>query len=218
MTDYAVLLEEFDHLSYPLGKHEAKDKFSFSERKQDYSLRRVESKTMARMILGSCDWLSEHSHMPVGFVGFDKGETFIVCQSSGKAVDPQVMAEGEKLQFSVAVMRRLSALHSQGFGCGGISPEAVSYSGSDAKLHDPSSIFALTDSDSLFFEAVATLRSLAGSGYAKKSELGYLASVYLSASPVCRQGVASHLKRKGARHAKPHLALSDVSARFVDYF
>lgn len=218
MNRYAVLAPGFEHLSYPLGKRDASENKNFSERKQEFIVRRVESKTHAEMIVGSSDWLSNHAALPVGYVGDDKGEVFVVCSTSGKKYGPEDMSDQERRDYSCAVIARLAALHSEGFGCGGLSPEAIDYSRKQARLSDPSKIFALIDSDSLFFEAVATLRSLAGSGYAKKSELCYLASVYLSASPVCRQGVVSHLKRKGMRHTKPHLALSDVSARFVDYF
>ena len=217
MNEYAVLLEGFDHLSYPLGECEAKDKHSFSERKEKFVLHRVESKTIARMAIGACDWLSEHSCMPVGFVGDEKGETFVVCKTEGHCLDFGSMADEEKLEFSAAIVRRLASLHSQGFGCGGLSPEAVVFSANEARISNPARIFALTESDSLFYEAVATLRAIVGGGLAKRKDLVSLAFIYVSESPVCRHGVVSHLSKKGQK-GSPAILLSEHASRLLAYF
>ena len=214
MNEYAVLIEGFEHLSYPLGRSEAADRKAFSERRENFILHRAESRLHAEMLVGSSDWLSEHSAQPVGFVGDEKGEVFVVCRAGAKAPDG---SEAERKGFCLAVMHRLASLHSQGFGCGGLSPEAVDYSGKEARLIDPSRIFALSEGDSLFYEAVSTLRALAGSGLARKEELESLAYAYVSFSPVCRHGVASHLSKKGVRHGL-HRELAEHARRLLPYF
>ncbi len=218
MNRYAVLAAGFEHLSYPLGKNPSSHCLQFSERRADFMLHRVQSAEQAKMVVGAEDFLSEHCSLPVGYVKSEEGEVFVVSRLSGKPLDASVLADEERVAFSVSVMRRLAALHSQGFGCGGISPEAVSYSGKEAKLRDPSSVFALDESDSLFYEAVATMRALAGRGFAKKSDLPRLASVYLSSSPVCRHGVASHLSRLKANRHYHARELAAHATRLLAYF
>lgn len=214
MNDYAVLLNGFEHLSYPLGRSDAADRKTFSERNENFTLHRAESCLHAEMLVGSSDWLAEHASQPVGFVGDDKGEVFVVCRAGAKA---SAESEAERKGFCVAIMRRLASLHSQGFGCGGLSPEAVEYSGKEALLLNPSRIFALSEGDSLFYEAVSTLRALAGSGVAAGRDLELLAAAYLSYSPVCRHGVASHLSKKGVKHGL-HKELAAHARRLLAYF
>jgi len=167
------------------------------------------------MALVSADGLSEHSTEPVGYVCSEKGEVFLVCKNSGR--EGKSVAPDERTAFSLAVMERLALLHSQGFGCGGLSPGAVEFTGKEAKLLNPSSLFALAEGDSVYYEAVATLRALASSGMARKPELPLLAFAYLSQSPVCRHGVSEHLRKKKVR-APPAAALADAASRLVPYF
>ncbi|MEM4634164.1 MAG: hypothetical protein QW275_03350 [Candidatus Anstonellaceae archaeon] len=218
MNSYAVLSCGFEGLSYPLGWLEPSDKLAFVHNKQEFMLHKVKSTTEAEMIIGSSDWISLHASLPVGYVENYKRETFIVCLVYGKKPSPNEMSEQERRTYCSAVMQRLSALHSQGFGCGGISPKGIDYFRKEAKLKDPSQIFALDDSVSLFFEVAVTLRSLAREGYAKSEELEYIASIYLSSSPVCRDGVQSHLKSKGIPSSKPNLALAQTALRFLQCF
>ncbi|MFA6490178.1 MAG: hypothetical protein WCT52_05900 [Candidatus Micrarchaeia archaeon] len=218
MNRYAVLASEYEHLSYPLGRNASSHGLVFSERRENFVLHRAESSEHAKMVVGAGEGLSEHCSLPVGYVASEDGEVFLVSRLSGKQPDASVLTSEEKSSFSVSVMRRLAALHSQGFGCGGISPEAVVYSGKEAKLSNPSAVFALDDSDSLFYEAVATMRALAGKGYAKQSELPKLASAYLSSSPICRHGVAAHMaKRKVNRHYHAR-ELAAHAGRLLAYF
>ncbi len=218
MNKYAVLAEGFEHLSYPLGNSEPADRQVFASRKEDFVLHRVESQMVAEMAVGSSDWLSEHASEAVGFVESESGEFFTVCRLSGNRPNPAEMSSSERLDFSLAVVRRLASLHSQGFGCGGLSSEAVEYSHKEARMQNPSSIFALTDSDSPFFEAVATLRSLAGNGFARRSNLERLAWEYTSFSPACRHAVAAHFASKGKKTHQPHRALAEHARKFLAYF
>lgn len=215
MNRFAVLAPGFEHLSYPLGRHPACEGHSFSERSERFTLARAQSEEHAQMALVSADGLSEHSSEPVGYVCSEKGEVFVVCRNSGRS--GQSVAQDERVAFSLAIMERLATLHSQGFGCGGLSPEAVEFSGRGAKLLNPSSLFALTDADSVYYEAVATLRALASSGIARKPELPLLAFAYLSHSPVCRHEVSEHLRKKKVR-AAPARALADAASKLVPYF
>lgn len=218
MNRYAVLAAGYEHLSYPLGKNPSGHSQRFAERKEEFAIHGAQSEEHAKMIVGADDFLSEHSSLPVGYVGSEKGEVFIVSKVSGKKFDTSARTGSERLEFCESVVRRLAALHSQGFGCGGLSPEAVDYSGKEAKISDPSSIFALDETDSLFYEAVATLRALAGKGYAKRSELLRLASIYLSHSPICRHGVALHLSKcKVNRHCHAK-ELAAHAERLLAYF
>lgn len=219
MNKFAVLLPEFEHLSYSLGRDESHDGKIFCDRKENYVLRRAESETHAEMLVGSSDWLGEHSSVPVGYVADEKNSIFVVCKAArNAAVQQNADLQGqERRDFSLAVVKRLASLHSAGFGCGGLSPDAVEFSGRQAKLCNQSAIFALTDSDSIFYEAVSTLRSLLGNGLAKKGELDALAAAYVSASPICRHAVVSHLSSKGIA-GQPHKELAGHAARLAQYF
>ncbi len=219
MNKFAVLLTDFEHLSYPLGRDEPHDRKTFSDRKENYVLHRVESETQAEMLVCSSDWLEEHSAVPVGYVGDENNSIFVVCKAARNPAVPVAsgLPEQERKDFSLAVMKRLASLHSAGFGCGGLSPEAVEFSGKQAKLSNPSALFALTESDSIFYEAVSTLRSLASNGYAKKEELESLAAAYISSSPVCRHAIVSHIFGKGAQ-SQPHAELAAQAKKFLAYF
>jgi hypothetical protein len=213
MNRYAVLLPEFQHLSYPLGRGNAVDGHSFSERSERFLLSRAQSEPHAQMTLVSSEGLSEHASEPVGYVCAEAGEIFMVCRSSGR----KEVARDECDAYSLAVVRRLAALHTQGFGCGGLSPDAVEYCGREAKLLHPSRIFALTDDDLVYYEVVSTLRALVSSSYAKEGDLPKLASAYLSYSPVCRHEIAQHLQKKG-KAAKPRGALVEAAMKIIPYF
>jgi hypothetical protein len=157
--------------------------------------------------------------VPVGYVADENDSIFVVCKAArnNEAAAASEMEEQEQKEFSLAVVKRLASLHTAGFGCGGLSPDAVEFSGRQAKLCNPAAIFALTDSDSIFYEAVSTLRSLAGAGFAKKEELESLASVYISSSPVCRHAIVSHISGKGAK-SQPHAELAAQAKKFLAYF
>lgn len=217
MNKFAVLLTEFEHLSYPLGKNTSQDKQSFTERKENYVLHRVESETQAEMLVCSSDWLEEHSAVPVGYVADENDSVFVVCKAARNAAAQSGLSEQERKEFSLAVVKRLAALHTNGFGCGGLSPETVEFSGRQAKLLNPAAIFALSDSDSIFYEAVSTLHSLASRGFAKKEELEALASAYISSSPVCRHAVVSHIGGACAK-SQPHQELAGHASRLSLYF
>ncbi len=217
MNKFTVLAEGFEHLSYPLGRGEAKDKFSFSERKERFMLHRAQSELSAEMALGASDALCEHASLPVGYVAGGEGGIFLVCRRGGKRPLAGEMTGEEKGAFSRFVLMRLAQLHSQGFGCGGLSPDAVEFSGREVRLLDPGRIFAATEADPLFFEAVSTLRSLVSGGFAKKGQLPALAAAYLSHSPACREAVFSYMKGKGL-NGRPHHVLADAAAKYAAYF
>jgi len=215
MNRFAVLAPGFEHLSYPLDRHNAAEGATFSERSERFSFSRAQSEEHAQMALVASDGLSEHAAEPVGYVCAQEGEIFVVCRNSGRG--RKALASDEAGAFSLAVVKRLATLHSQGFGCGGLSPDAVEFCGKEAKLLSPSSVFALTDGDSLYYEAVSTLRSLVSAGVANEMELPLLASAYLSHSPVCRHEISEHLKKKGSA-ASPARALAEAAKRFAPYF
>ena len=216
MNRFAILAEGFEHLSYPLGREEAKDKSSFSERKERFMLHRTQSELSAEMAVGASDALSEHASLPVGYVAGPEGEIFLVCRRGGKRPDAKEMSSEEKLEFCMSLVRRLSAMHSAGLACGGLSPDSVEFSGKEARLLDPGRIFAATESDQIFFEAVATLRSLLVRGFAEKGQLPRLAAAYLSDSPACRDAAASYMGRKGLK-GSPHKVLCVVVEKHAAY-
>ncbi|MFA5930386.1 MAG: hypothetical protein WC861_05885 [Candidatus Micrarchaeia archaeon] len=215
MNRFAVLLPEFEHLSYPLGKGNAVDGHSFSDRNCRFSLSRAESEPHAQMALVSAEGLSEHASEPVGYVCAEAGEIFVVCRSSGKP--GREVAQDERAAFSTAVVKRLAALHTEGLGCGGLSPEAVEFAGKEAKLLSPSQIFALHEGETTFYEAVSTLRALVSGGVATESDLPRLASAYLSHSPVCRHEIAQHLQKKG-KTGKARDELVKSAMRIIPFF
>ncbi len=224
MNSYAVLAEGFEHLSYPLGRVPASEGAVFYERNERFVMLPANSHSEAEMAVASADSLSEHASFPVGLVADSNGRVFIVCRPKGRfssaesgALLPSGMPAEERVSFCRTVIRRLAMLHTGGFCCGGISPGEVEFSGGEAKLLNPSKISAASDSDPLYYEAVATLRSLYGSGFARKSELGRLAQEYVSYSPVSRHAVLGHLAAKGARTA-PAKALCEHALRLAAYF
>jgi hypothetical protein len=217
MGRFAVLSEGFEHLSYPLGREEAADKKTFSDRKEKYCLHRAISELHAQMALGASDALSEHASLPVGYVSGGQGEFYLVCRRGGKKPSAAEMPLEERRSFSLSVVRRLSALHAAGLCCGGLSPEAVEFSGKEARLLDPSRLFATSESDAIFFEAVATLCSLLNTGFAKEKEIPSLASAYLASSPVCREGVQSHIREKGWKTGARD-ALARSALKYASYF
>jgi len=194
---FAVLAPGFEHLSYPLDRHDAADGSCFAERSEQFGFRRAQSEPHAQMALVCSEGLSEHTSEPVGYVCAQQGEIFVVCRASGKK--GREIARDERAAFSVAVMKRLAALHTAGLGCGGLSPDGVEFAGREAKILNPSQVFALQEDETTFYEAVSTLRSLVSSGAASESDLPRLASAYLSHSPVCRHEIARHLQSKGKK-------------------
>ena len=213
MNRYAVLKPEFEHLSYPLGRGDAVDGHSFSERNERFLLSRAQSEPHAQMALVSAEGLSEHAAEPVGYVCAEEGAVFVVCRTPGR----KEIARDECAAYSLAVVKRLARLHTAGLGCGGLTPDAVAYCGREAKLLNPSRIFALTDDDSVYYEAVSTLRALVSSSYASEADLPGLARAYLSHSPVCRHEIARHLQKKGKKGAaKDELVKSAM--RLIPFF
>lgn len=217
MSKYAVLLEGFEHLSYPLGRGRAASGTQFTEQKETYALRPAASEGAAKTALEAADFVAEHASQPVGFVSNEDGEVFVVCKSAGARQDASGLTRKERRAFSLAVMQRLASLHTQGLGCGGISPDAIEITAREARLINPCAIFALDESDSLYYEAIATLRALAGAGFAKKGELEALAQAYVSASPVCRHEISAHLQKKGIS-APPASALASAAMKYLLYF
>ncbi|MFA6908188.1 MAG: hypothetical protein WC263_05170 [Candidatus Micrarchaeia archaeon] len=212
---FAVLAPGFEHLSYPLDRHDAAEGASFAERSEQFSFSRAESEPHAQMALVCSEGLSDHTSEPVGYVCGEGGEIFVVCRSSGRKAHE--VAQDERAAFSAAVVKRLAALHTEGLGCGGLSPETVEFSGKEAKLLNPSRLFALHEHETTFYEAVSTLRALVSSGVARESDLPRLASAYLSHSPVCRHGVVQHLQKKGKEGtAKDELVKSAM--RIIPFF
>ena len=215
MNRFAVFAPGFEHLSYPLGRSSAEEGQSFSDRNERFSLSRAESEPHAQMALVSAEGLSEHTAEPVGYVCAEQGEIFVVCRSSGGKAHE--VARGERAAFSAAVVKRLAALHTGGLGCGGLSPETVEFFGKEAKLLNPSRLFALHEGETTYYEAVSTLRALVSSGVASEADLPRLASAYLSHSPVCRHEIAQHLQKKGNKgKAKDELVKSAL--KIIPFF
>jgi hypothetical protein len=212
---FAVLAQGFEHLSYPLDRHDAAEGSSFTERSEQFSFSRAQSEPYAQMALVSAGGLSEHTAEPVGYVCAEQGEIFVVCRASGKK--GKEIAQDERKAFSYALVKRLAALHTQGFGCGGLSPATVEFAGKEAKLLNPSQLFALHEGETTFYEAVSTLRALVSSGVASEAELPRLASAYLSHSPVCRHEIVLHLQKKGKSTA-PKDALVDAAMKIIPFF
>jgi len=215
MNRFAVLLPEFEHLSYPLGKGNAEDGHSFLDRNERFSLGRAQSEPHAQMAIVCAEGLSKHAAEPVGYVCAQEGEIFVVCRTPGRA--GREIARDERAEFSTAVVKRLAALHTEGFGCGGLTPEAVVFSGKEAKVLNPSQIFALHEGETTFYEAVSTLRALVSSGVASEADLPRLASAYLSHSPVCRHEIVQHLQKKG-KSAAPKDALVEAAMKIIPFF
>lgn len=210
MDRFAVLQEGFERLSYQLGKCEPADKLVFSDGKERFRLHRANSEIQAEMAVGASDFLSQHAAFPAGYLSDENGEVFLVCRSGGARASA-------KKEAALAIVLRLALLHTQGFGCGGLNAGEVEFSQGEALLSDPSKIFALNESDPLFYEAVSTLRSIVSSDYARKKELRALARAYVSSSPVCRHAVRSHMESKGAKgSAASYLALT--AEKFARYF
>jgi hypothetical protein len=215
MNRFAVFAPGFEHLSYPLGKGNAADGHSFSDRNERFSLSRAESEPHAQMALVSAEGLSEHTAEPVGYVCAQEGEIFVVCRASGRNAGG--VAQDERKAFSNAIVKRLASLHTEGFGCGGLTPEAVEFSGKEAKLLNPSKIFVLHENETTFYEAVSTLRALVSAGVSSEADLPRLASAYLSHSPVCRHEVEKHLQKKGKR-STPKDALVHSAMKIIPFF
>ncbi|MCX6770542.1 MAG: hypothetical protein NTX79_00650 [Candidatus Micrarchaeota archaeon] len=212
---FAVLAPGFEHLSYPLDRHDAAEGAAFSERSERFSLSRAQSEPHAQMALVSSEGLSEHASEPVGYVCAEDGGIFVVCRSEGRKGGE--IAQDERASFSLAVMKRLASLHTQGFGCGGLTPDAVEFAGKEAKLISPSVIFALHEGETTYYEAVSTLRALVSSGVASEADLPRLASVYLSHSPVCRHEIVQHLQSKGKKGTARD-GLVESAMRIIPYF
>jgi hypothetical protein len=218
MNRFAVLSEGFEHLSYPLGRQDASDGQVITERNSQFVLGKANSESEARAAVEASGTISRHASVPVGFVSCPKGNIFVVSLLSGKGASASDFADdSERRSFCQSVVARLGSMHTDGLGCGGLTPDAVEFSGEGAKLKNASALFALTESDSIFYEAVSTLRALAGKGFAKESELEMLASAYLSCSPVCRHGVVQHMESKRIA-GMPHKALADAARKYLRYF
>ena len=209
---YTVLVKGFENVSYPLSSEPAHDKQVIKSGKDWFMLHKLkgtpEPRAYAEDTLGVADAVAKYASLPVGYVADKKGEIFLICKISDRmaAMRAQVegadeageMGEQERLAYSHSVVRLLRNLHSDGFGCGGLRPDAVDCTGREARILDPSTIFAIMDSEpeAMFHEAAVTLSLLAGAGYARLGDIRALAAAYLSSSPVCRDAIASRLKGK----------------------
>jgi hypothetical protein len=221
MNRFAVLAEGFERLSYPLGRRDAAHGQEIEEQGRRYVLCRAESEQHAEMAVGASDWVANHSSEPVGFVCGSKGEFYLVCRNEGRRLTPgaiEGMGTEERLRLAVSVVRRLSMLHSQGIGCGGLRPSKMEFRGREAKLSDPSTLFTFTGEDghAAYFEAVATLSAVVSEGLASANDLERLSLEYLRSSPVCRQAVSSYLGQKKSGE-KPHRALAKAAIKYTRY-
>lgn len=225
MNRYAVLSAGFEHLSYSLSVKEAKDGGILVDRGETFMLHSAASASEAEMAVVASDSLSQHASLPVGFFADSENRIFLVCRTKGRLrlsryghnANPLPESCDERICIGKALIKRLAILHTIGFGCGGISPDSVEFSAGEARLLNPSKVFALSDGDSPYYEAVATLRSIYGSRLASKSELLEIARDYVSHSPVCRHAVASHLLEKGS-NAPLAQSLCEHALRFSTYF
>jgi hypothetical protein len=209
---HAVLKPKFEHLSYLLDRHSAANGVSFSAQGEEYSFFPVSSETHAQIILGASDWVAIHASEPVGIVRSGEGKQFLLCRTSGRKANE--LSKEERSAFSQKIVGRLAALNSQGFSCGGLSPDAVMFTGKEAKILNPSSIYALDEEDSPFYDAVVALRRLVSDGMVGIDMLGTYADAYLSSSPVCRHETAKHLQKKGQKD-KPREALVKAAKKFA---
>lgn len=210
MERFAVLQQGFEQLSYALGKCEPENGLSFSEGQDLFRLHKVQSEVQAEMAIAASGFLSQHASLPAGYLSDEKGEVYLVCRPGR----PRAAA---KKEAALAMVLRLAELHTQGFGCGGLDASEAGFSQGAALLSDPSRIFALSDSDSLFCEAVSTLRSIVSAGFAGRGELPSLARAYLSASPVCRHAVRSHMDGKGVKGSAAGY-LAKMAEKYANYF
>ena len=213
---FAVLSEGFEHLSYYFGRRNARDGQGFSERSQSFVLRRADSELSALMALENCEALSEHAALPVGFVLGENGRIFMVSLLLGKPVSSSDLTPDERREFCSKVIGRLASLHSSGLLCGGIDPEAVDFLNGAVKITNASGIYAMDEDDTTFFDVAATLRALAGKGFAKMEDLPGLALEYMNYSPICRQGILEYTKKKKKKGA-PHLALAATAKKYFAY-
>ena len=226
MNRYAVLAEGFEHLSYPLSKKAAKEGERFVAQNETFVLLFAATASEAEMAVVASDSLSRHTSFPVGFVADSESGIFLVCRTKGRLglagadgnrLSPFEMPDAERICMGRAIIKRLAILHTEGFGCGGISPDSVEFAAGEARLMNPSRVFALSDADSPYYEAVATLRALYGASLVSKRELLGLAQEYFSHSPVCRHEIALHLQKKGKR-ATPKDALVDAARKIIPFF
>lgn len=192
---FAVLLPEYEQLSYNIGKIELKEEQKMSSGNEVFYLNKADSEQHAQLSLVSSEFLANHAREPVGYVCSEEKEFYFVSKAFG--IESRAFLGRWDYGLSSAIIRRLADLHTQGLGCGGIKPEDVEFLGKEAKLRNPGKVFALYDQESAYYEAVATFASLAKHGFAGKEELAALLSEYLSYSPVCRHEILEHQKKKG---------------------
>lgn len=208
------MLPQYERLTYSLDSIRAEHNVTIAASHESFTLRQAASFTAAGMLVSAGEELSEHTLEPVGVVSNSDGQVFIIVRNEGKPLgeSPGIKtmqlisaSASEKKELAQLMVSRLSGLHASGFGCGGLSPQKLAFTSAEARLVDPTSLFALEESDSTFYEAAVTLRSAVASGLVDKSELTSLSALYLS-SPVSRQGVRLHLDKT----KKPPKSDSDV--------
>jgi len=206
---YLVLAEEFENISNNFAKLELKDKAIFYSKNDSFILHKVKNKTEAEIILSSSEYLKEHSAVAVGFF-YNKDQVFLICKKGEKN-------NLEKNQYSESVILRLAKLHSSGLGCGGLSSKHLEISNQTVKISNPAKIFVAEQEESLFYEVVYTLAMLVKEGYADKSQLPRLASLYINYSPVCRLEIYSYLKNNNKKVKKLNEQLAKISEKVASY-
>lgn|GEM_PF-892970 len=218
MNHSAILAEGFECLSYPLSRQVATEGGAFSHKGEWFVFGRAPSRGEAEMAVVASDSLAKHAAAPIGIVKGMCGGFFVVSRARGKFETGSSAAQlppSKRRAFASAVIFRLASLHSGGFGCGGLSQDAVEYSQGSARLLNPSRIFALVDGDAPFFEVACTIRSLAADGFVSEGEITRLCYEYLSHSPVCRAIVSSHCSRISQKECAH--ALASCAKKYLHY-
>ena len=217
-----TLLVGFEHLSYHLGKRKGEKNAVIRHMGEKYMLDEIENTLSGRMAINAREGLSRHALPAVGLVKGNDAGTYIIFQLDGKTFgdegeDGNAATEYERRKFASAVVERLAELHTQGFACGGLKPEEMAMEGGKAKVRNATRIVAMDESDSLFYEAAATLYFLKAAGFATSKDLLALARKYLSHSPVCRGEAAVHARKKKLSGAL-YLELAAAAEKFKLYF
>ncbi|MCX8196716.1 MAG: hypothetical protein N3G80_00130 [Candidatus Micrarchaeota archaeon] len=215
MQAFAVFLEGFEHLSYPLGKEDTPQEFE--SRKEAFFLVKVGSELEAQSFVAACDAIQKHASVPVGYL-FKGGEFFLVCKQRKSARKQQTfITPEEKRQLAEKIILRLAEIHSEGLCCGGISPEAIEYAEKKVFLSDPSRLSASTEANEMFFEVISTLCLLKKHKLASEKDFGRLASIYLSFSPICRDAVYSYSIQKSKKGSLKEIIVR-CAAKYSSYF
>ena len=140
----------------------------------------------------------------------NNGSVRQVCLTTDARLQYAKMPRARKLLHVVALLKRM---YNRGLVSGGLSPDDVVFDGDRTKVKNPALLQAMNDSDSILYEAVATLAMQNRDRKITRKSMGRIADALISSSVLARHYITEELRRRGSK-VPPSEAGADLAMKY----